>query len=155
MGRRMSKRTLYFAFGSNLDRWQMRQRCPGARIEGAATLPKHRLVFGGFSRRWDSAVASIVRDAASCVPGMLYTLGDDDLEALDRFEGVPGYYERVTRYVVDAQNQRRRAHVYQLPEAQLVTGTPGFPYFDTIRRAYERLGFDRRILVEAAYWEVA
>lgn len=36
------------------------------------------------------AVASIVRDGASCVPWMLYTLGDDDLEALDRFEGVPG-----------------------------------------------------------------
>jgi gamma-glutamylcyclotransferase (GGCT)/AIG2-like uncharacterized protein YtfP len=151
----MSKRHLYFAFGSNLDRWQMRERCRGATIEGPASLPKHRLVFGGFSRRWDSAVASVVRDAGSCVPGVLYSLTDDDLAALDRFEGVPDYYERVTRYVVDGANQRRRAHVYRIPDPQLVTGTPGFPYFDKIRRAYERLGFDRRILVEAAYWEVA
>jgi hypothetical protein len=133
----------------------MRRRCPGSRIEGTATLPKHRLVFGGFSKNWYSAVASVVRDETSCVPGLLYSLTDDDLGALDRFEGAPGYYERVVRYVVDEKNQRRRTHLYQIPTRRLVTGTPGHAYFDTIRRAYDRLGFDRRILVDAAFWEVA
>jgi len=145
----------YFAFGSNLDRWQMRRRCPRARIVGTATLPNHRLVFGGFSKRWDCAVATIVRDKTACVPGLLYELEGADLSTLDRIEGAPAIYERVQRVVVGANDQRTRAHVYRLPPKMLVTCTPGLDYFHIIRRAYDRLGFDRRVLIEAAFWEVA
>lgn len=146
---------IYFAYGSNLDRWQMRRRCPGARIVGPATLPKHRLVFGGFSKRWDCAVATIVRDATSCVPGLLYAIDGADLVALDRFEGAPRIYERIQRFIVDESGERHRAQTYRLPPKRLVTRTPGLPYFHIIRRAYDRLGFDRRVLMEAAFWEVA
>ena len=50
---------LYFAYGSNLDDAQMRDRCADARVVGRATLPNYALVFGGFSHRWGGAVASV------------------------------------------------------------------------------------------------
>ncbi|WP_228565258.1 gamma-glutamylcyclotransferase family protein [Myxococcus sp. AB036A] len=34
---------LSFAYGSNLDRAQMRARCPNATVEARATLPGHTL----------------------------------------------------------------------------------------------------------------
>ena len=43
-------RTLYFAYGSNLDPTQMRRRCPTSAPAGPATLDGWRLAFGGHSR---------------------------------------------------------------------------------------------------------
>ena len=63
---------LYFAYGSNLDDAQMRERCANARVVGRATLPNYALVFGGFSHRWGGAVASVVRAKGACVEGLLY-----------------------------------------------------------------------------------
>lgn len=151
----MAKRITYFAYGSNLDRTQMRQRCPSATIEAVATLPKHRLIFGGFSRAWGSPVASVIRDEETNVPGVLYSMDLRDLDALDRCEGVPHVYERVTRIVVDDADRRRRVQVYQLAGPRFVTGMPHLRYFHTIRRAYERHGFDDRILLDAAFWEIS
>jgi hypothetical protein len=111
-------------------------------------------VFGGFSRRWACAVATVVCDPSGNVPGLLYRVGPHELATLDRIEGVPAIYERVLRAVVDDHGKRRRAHLYQLPAKRLVTCTPGLRYFHLIRRAYQRLGFDQRILVDAAFWEV-
>jgi len=67
-------RVLYFAYGSNLDDAQMRERCANARVLGRATLPNYALVFGGFSHRWGGAVASVVRAKGACVEGLLYEL---------------------------------------------------------------------------------
>ena len=44
---------LIFAYGSNMDPVQMRQRCPGAETVGSGVLRDHRLVLPahvGFSR---------------------------------------------------------------------------------------------------------
>jgi len=151
----MKQPILYFAFGSNLDRTQMRRRCPQSALVGPASLPKHRLVFGGFSRHWKGAVATVVRDAEADVPGLLYALSASDLTSLDRAEGHPRIYERVVRYVVDAKGRRHRACTYRLPPAKVVTCFPGFRYFHIIRRGYERHGFDVRGLLDAAFWEIA
>ncbi|MFI5246539.1 MAG: gamma-glutamylcyclotransferase family protein, partial [Gemmatimonadales bacterium] len=52
---------LYFAYGSNLDEAQMRERCPAAERVARATLRGHVLTFGGFSHKWNGAVASVRR----------------------------------------------------------------------------------------------
>jgi hypothetical protein len=38
--------TLYFAYGSNMDRPAMKRRCPGARALGPATIDGHRYFVG-------------------------------------------------------------------------------------------------------------
>ena len=141
---------LYFAYGSNLDDAQMRERCADARVLGRATLPNYALVFGGFSHRWGGAVASVVRAKGACVEGLLYELGNVDLRALDRFEGHPFAYERVIRWVRDESGRRRRVMTYLQPEDGFEAWTPPLGYFTVLWHAYSRLGFDVEPLARAA-----
>ncbi len=139
---------LYFAFGSNIDVGQMRRRCPGARVFGEAVLPKHRLVFNGFSQGWGGAVASVMRDDRSEVPGVVYEVGVEDVERLDGYEGHPWVYERRVRSVILSDGSRRRAHVYIHTQPNLV-GRPSWKYVMTIWRAYQARGFDDSPLFDA------
>ena len=141
---------LYFAYGSNLDRSQMRKRCPSAVPHGRAVLPSHALVFGGHSHRWGGAVASVVRAKGRDVQGILYALSENDLLMLDRIEGHPFAYERVQRIVGDETGRRRRVFVYIQPEDRIERWVPSRDYYAVLRRAYVRLGFDRRQLAVAA-----
>ena len=138
-----------FAFGSNLDRAQMRARCPSATPLARATLPRHALVFAGWSVRWGGAVASVVRDPRRSVPGFLYALGAEDLARLDRFEGHPHVYARVTRLVEDESGRRRRVQLYVLDPLFAEPALPSLAYLGTIAKAYRRLGFSRRVLTAA------
>lgn len=141
---------LYFAYGSNLDDEQMRLRCASARAVARAVLPNYALAFGGFSHRWDGAVASVVRARGARVEGLLYRLDDVDLRALDRFEGHPFAYERVVKLVLDEHGQRRRATTYLQPEDGFEPWAPQPGYFRVLWRAYARLGFDVAPLATAA-----
>lgn len=144
------RQMIYFAYGSNLDDVQMRTRCASARALGRAVLPNHALTFGGFSHRWNGAVASVVRARGARVEGLLYSLDVADVQTLDRFEGHPFAYERVVREVIDEQSRRRRVATYVQPEDGLEPWSPPRGYFEAIRRAYDRLGFDTAPLVAAA-----
>jgi gamma-glutamylcyclotransferase (GGCT)/AIG2-like uncharacterized protein YtfP len=71
---------LYFAYGSNMDTAAMRKRCPNAQALGRARLAGHRffIMAEGF--------ASIARDRAAEVHGVLYQLALSDIGPLDRYE---------------------------------------------------------------------
>ncbi len=141
------KRTLYFAYGSNLDPAQMRRRCPTSAPVGPATLDGWRLAFGGHSRTWGGPVATLVEDPDDRVAGVIYAVPAAEMAKLDRCEGHPSCYRRHLLAVTDDEGRRRRAHVYILPVAEEVPPTPG--YLDVLRRAYRRLGFDRASLIAA------
>jgi len=127
----------------------MLERCPSAQRVARATLPGHALTFGGFSHRWGGAVASVMRKRGHDVPGLLYAIPTPEVAQLDRFEGSPFAYQRVTRLVVDERARRRRVQVYMQPEEDFVRWSPAPQYFDVIQRAYLKHGFDRLALVLA------
>jgi gamma-glutamylcyclotransferase (GGCT)/AIG2-like uncharacterized protein YtfP len=81
---------LYFAYGSNLDPEQMRSRCPSSHVAGLASLRDHRLIFPLPSDRWGGGVSSVQPAHGPTVWGVLYELTDEDLVALDGFEGYHG-----------------------------------------------------------------
>jgi len=141
------KRTLYFAYGSNLDPAQMRRRCPHAAAAGCATLDGYRIAFGGHSRTWGGAVATLVQDPDDWVDGVLYEMPVAELAILDRHEGHPRAYRRTRLLVTDETGRRRRAHVYLLPVAAETPPAPG--YLGVLWDAYLRLGFDRTPLAAA------
>jgi len=95
---------LYFSFGSNLDPDQMRARCPAHRVVGTALLRDHKLVFPLFSEGWGGGVASVQLSHGNDVWGALFELSEDDMAALDRFEGfrAPG----------DPHNLYEREHIW-------------------------------------------
>jgi gamma-glutamylcyclotransferase len=141
---------LYFAYGSNLDDEQMRARCASAQAVARAALPNHTLTFGGFSQRWGGAVASVARARGARVEGLLYQLADADLRALDRFEGHPFAYTRVVKRVLDEQGRQRRVMLYLQLQDPFVPWEPPPGYYNVLRRAYDRLGFDVAALAAAA-----
>lgn len=141
--------TLYFAYGSNLDYDQMRERCPTARFFARATLPRYDLVFRGASMRWGGAVASLRASKTRNTSGILYVMRPADLNALDRFEGHPRYYRRRLRTVVDEHGTRWPAHVYFLPAKRAPQGMPGREYLAVMATAYGEHGFDVRALKRA------
>lgn len=88
--------TLYFAYGSNMDPAQMRQRCPGAEPRGRAVLADHEFRINR------SGVATVVPASGDVVHGVLWSLTAEHVDTLDGYEGVArSEYEKL-RTVVDA-----------------------------------------------------
>jgi|TARA_R100000458_G_C8252735_1_gene229359 hypothetical protein len=78
---------IYLAYGSNLNKEQMSQRCPAAKPVGKIYLPDYKLVFRG--------VADIEKSKDDYVPIGVWRVTGDCIRALDRYEGVPSLYQRV------------------------------------------------------------
>ena len=97
--------TLYFAYGSNLDRDHFGSWCETngfapdqARALSPAWLPDHAFCFGKTSRTWGGGVADVRRSFGDSVPGALFDVSQEGLRALDHKEGVAaGIYRRVRR----------------------------------------------------------
>jgi hypothetical protein len=81
--------TLYFAYGSNMDRAAMARRCPAATPLGPARLE-------GFAFRINQdGYATIVALGGRVVHGVLWRLKARDCTALDVYEAVAeGLYQR-------------------------------------------------------------
>jgi gamma-glutamylcyclotransferase len=86
----------YFAYGSNMSYEQMKERCPDSKYVGVARLNGYKLDFTKMSTIRGGGVADIVEAEDDCVYGVLYSITDDDLAKLDRFEGYPRMYDRQT-----------------------------------------------------------
>ena len=102
--------TKYFAYGSNLDPLQMQQRCPEAVFVERARLPNHRLLFCGYSKIKESAVANIKADNKSTVWGAIYLLTAGDLQILDKIEG--GLYQRQAIEVITDDDRKITVDTY-------------------------------------------
>jgi gamma-glutamylcyclotransferase len=90
---------LYFAYGSNLWRQQMVTRCPGHREHGTGCLRGWRWIIT------TRGYAGIVESEGDYVLGTVYELSEEDLQNLDRFEGVArgSYYKETVEVEVNGQ----------------------------------------------------
>ncbi|MER9291500.1 gamma-glutamylcyclotransferase [Mesorhizobium sp. M0510] len=78
---------LYFAYGSNMDLEQMRERCPDAEVVGMCFLQEHDLCFPRLSRNRNCGVSSIEPRAGYNTWGVVYKLSPSDIIRLDKSEG--------------------------------------------------------------------
>ena len=85
---------MYFAYGSNMDFEQMRQRCPGCEVIGKARLSHYVMSFTRWSRSWKSGTADILPEKNKTVHGVLYDLSFDDLKKMDKVADYPNSYVR-------------------------------------------------------------
>lgn len=129
------KGVYYFAYGANLSKKQMRERCPGAKAQFTATLPNYKLVFVGWSRERRSAVATIRPFRGEKVNGGVYELTEADARALDRFEGVPAGCTRINVTVFDDSHRPVEAFTY-IKTGQEAEGKPSEEYLRLIREGY-------------------
>ena len=78
---------LYFAYGSNMNWDQMRDRCQSIRFDSIVKAEGYRLAFTRFSKNRQCGVADIVASAGSDVWGVVFEIPDDEVNVLDKSEG--------------------------------------------------------------------
>lgn len=129
---------LYFAYGANTNVDSMAHRCPTALDLGPACLPNYQYRF---SHHAD------VAPGPSVVHGVLWDITKDDLDALDRFEGYPDYYERKT-VLVEHQGVLKEALVYYMTGNSTIS-PPSQGYLDMVLDGFEEHGVDTAQILEA------
>lgn len=96
----------YFAYGSNLWKEQMRERCPQYRTISNGVLRGYRWIITA------RGFANIVKSVHDEVHGIIYAISESDEEKLDKCEGVDsGLYYKET-ILVDAPKQKIKCLVY-------------------------------------------
>ena len=129
----------YFAYASNLNRKQMRERCPDSKPVFLATLRNYMLVFAGWSRQWRGGTASIKSFRGERVIGAVYEVSERDLRRLDRYEGCPGNYNRLKVRVFDEDGGSVEAVTY-IKSGQLEETPPSKEYLAVIQQGYRDWG---------------
>ena len=126
----------YFAYASNMNQKQMRERCPDSRPKFVATLPNYKLVFLGWSREWRGAKASIRVFRGEKVLGAIYDVSEQCLNRLDRYESG---YKRFKVMVFDEDGQSFEAITY-INSGQSEEGKPSAEYLAIIQQGYRDWG---------------
>jgi hypothetical protein len=138
-------RTIYLAYGSNLNIAQMAQRCPEAKPWGATVLQGYKLAFHGVN---GNAFATIVPQEGCEVPVALWSVNAKDERALDVYEGFPRHYRK--EFVKVPWGKRNvTAMVYIMNHGKV--GFPSKWYFDTVYDGYNDFGIDPEPLFQALW----
>jgi len=123
----------YFAYGSNLNKKQMQERCPDSKPLFTAVLPNYKLIFVGWSRQWKGAVASIKASRGDRVRGAVYEISEQCLRKLDRFEGYPQNYNRLKVIVFGEDDEAIEAVTY-IKAGQIEEDQPSKEYLAVIQQ---------------------
>ena len=128
---------LYFAYGSNLNLFQMKRRCKDSIILKKINLKDFRLTFRSKYR-----AADIEPKKNSIVPGGLFDISKSDEKKLDVYEDYPSLYRKFyfTYY-------GKKVMTYTM-----VKKTPfRFPterYLNVIKRGYKDCGLHNKYLTQ-------
>jgi len=125
----------YFAYASNLNKKQMRERAPESKPMFVATLPNYKLVFAGWSRRWRGGYATIMLSRGDKVLGAIYEVSDKDLKRLDGYEDSPRNYNRVNVTVFDEDGNAVEAITY-IKAGRIEETQPSKEYLAVIQQGY-------------------
>ena len=141
-----TKRRLYLAYGSNLNKYQMEYRCPDAKPVGTTWISDHRLVFQGQPH---NAHLNIIPEKGLSVPVAVWEISERDEAMLDRYEGVQGGYYQKEYMEVDLNGEKVRALVYIMCKRHQHLGLPDLFYMNTCRAGYKDFDFPGKILEKA------
>lgn len=134
-----NNKTLYFAYGSNMDKIQMEDRCKDSEFLGKAKIRGYKLNF----RKSNSGYyATLDRDNSSFVEGVLWEISSEDEINLDRYEGVHARCYIKKNLPILQKGKKLNALVYILPETK-ESGKPYDYYYDGIKKSYEEYGFNK------------
>jgi len=126
---------LYFAYGSNLNHFQMKRRCKDSIFLKKINLKDFRLTFRSKYR-----AADIEPKKNSIVPGGLFEISKSDEKKLDIYEDYPTLYEK---FYFHYYGKKVMTYI-------MVKKTPfKFPterYLNVIKRGYKDCGLDKKFL---------
>ena len=129
---------LYFAYGSNLNHFQMKRRCKDSIFLKKFELKGYKLNFRSKYR-----AADIEKKRNSTVPGALYEITKSDEKKLDLYEDFPTLYNKmyfkyynqnVMTYIMNKKTQFRY---------------PTEKYLNVIKKGYKDCKLDQKYLLKA------
>ena len=129
---------LYFAYGSNLNHFQMKRRCKDSIFLKKFKLKNFRLTFRSKYR-----AADIERKKNSIVPGALFKISKSDEKKLDIYEDYPTLYKKhyfhyygkkVMTYVMVKKTS------FKFPTER---------YLNTVKQGYKDCCLDKKYLQKA------
>lgn len=116
----------YFAYGSNLWRKQMEDRCPEHRLVGNGVLKDYRWIIS------TRGYANIVKSTSDEVHGIVYEISESDENNLDRCEGVQSGDYRKEMLMIEMSGEKKECLVYVDPVQK--EGSPKKEYIDRINK---------------------
>jgi len=129
---------LYFAYGSNLNHFQMRRRCKDSVFLKKINLKSYKLTFRSKYR-----AADIEQKKNSIVSGGLFEISKSDEKKLDIYEDFPNLYKKFYFY-----HYGKKVMTYTM-----VNKTPfRFPterYLRVIEQGYKDCRLDKNLLKKA------
>ena len=129
---------LYFAYGSNLNHFQMKRRCKDSIFLKKINLKNFRLTFRSKYR-----AADIEPKKNSVVPGALFEISNSDEKKLDVYEDFPILYKKlyfkyyskkVMTYIMNKKTPFRY---------------PTEKYLNVIKQGYKDCKLDKKFLIKA------
>lgn len=130
----------YFAYGSNLNETQMKERCPDSRIIGRAVLKRYRIGFTIGSLIWKGGCADIIKSENDEVWGLIYEVSESDLKNLDKIEGSPYFYRRIVVHVKKENGEKIDVFAYEVVKKKKFIA-PSEKYFEVILNASKKFNF--------------
>ena len=129
---------LYFAYGSNLNHFQMKRRCKDSKFLKKIKLKDFRLTFRSRYR-----AADIEPKKNSIVPGALFEISKSDERKLDIYEDYPILYKKIyfTYYgkkIMTYTMSKKTSFRY-----------PTERYLNVVKRGYKDCKLDKKFLIKA------
>ena len=129
---------LYFAYGSNLNHFQMKRRCKDSKFLKKINLKGFRLTFRSKYR-----AADIEAKKNSLVPGGLFEISKSDEKKLDIYEDFPILYKKIY-----FDNDSQKIMAYSMVKKGLFI-YPSKRYLDVIKQGYKDCKLDFKYLEKA------
>jgi gamma-glutamylcyclotransferase (GGCT)/AIG2-like uncharacterized protein YtfP len=118
---------LYFAYGSNLNKKQMKNRCPDSVPVVKVILKNYKLVFNYF--------ADVVETPGEIVYGAVYDVSNSDIRKLNRYEGYPRHYDIINIKVEDDEGKAYKAFAYVMTSKGI--REPEEHYYNIIKHGFK------------------
>ena len=129
---------LYFAYGSNLNHFQMKRRCKDSIFLKKYNLKDFKLTFRSKYR-----AADIERKKNSIVPGGIFEISKSDEKKLDLYEDFPVLYKKI---YINYYNKKMMTYT-------MVDKTkfryPTERYLNVVKRGYKDCNLDFKYLIKA------
>ena len=129
---------LYFAYGSNLNHYQMKKRCKDSKFLKNFDLKGFKLTFRSIYRAAD---IEIKKD--SIVTGALFEISKNDEKKLDLYEDFPTLYKKL----YFTHNNKKVMTYYMVRKSPFMY--PREIYLNTIKQGYKDCKLDIKYLEKA------
>lgn len=131
---------IYFSYGSNMDKVQMDDRNIGYTLRRFGMLAGYKLAFNKKASKGNFAYANIIESENDYVEGALYEFPDTDIIKLDRSEGFPNHYIKISVPIIDSSGNSVQAITYIAHPDKIVDGLlPQKQYLDHLRAGKDLL----------------